>query len=281
MSKESFNDLTQKQKENQKEDKKALKKFSWILAASFLLGIVIGVGAVVAGQFLMDAAVKEKVVTILRYLAIYSGYLFTTVLLVLSLVLYKKSRREYTAWDQEEEEVLAGIEAKISYVCWFANLMMYGTCFFFSLGVWATDIGAMKSAVKQGTDFWWGSLIIVFLHIVYGIAASCTMQQKAVNLVKEINPEKTGSIYDSKFQDKWMAHCDEAERFTIYKCSFQAFKTMQTTGMALWLVCLVGQLVFNTGVFATIIVTIFMIIQTSVYCMQAIYFAKHPSEVMK
>ena len=44
---------------------------------------------------------------------------------------------------------------------------------------------------------------------------------------------------------------------------------------------LIGQMIFGTGVFATIIVTVFMIIQISVYSVQGIYFAKHPSEVMK
>ena len=284
MSKERLSELTEKQQENKKEDKKAFKKFIWILAASFLVGAGSGAGGVIVGNLLNDSAAKEKIITLLRYPAIYGGYLFTTILLVLCIVLYKKSRREYMAWDQEDDKVLIGIETKMSYVCWFANLMMYGTCFFFSVGVWATDIGAVKHAIKQESGILWNSLIaviIVFLHMAYSLIASCIVSQKAVNLSKEINPEKTGSIYDSKFHDKWMEHCDEAERFTIYKCSFKTFKVMQTTGMALWLVCLVGQLVFNTGAFATIIVTIFMIIQTSVYCMQAIYFAKHPSEVMK
>lgn len=284
MDKERLNGLTEKQQENKKEDKKAFKKFIWILVFSFFVGAGIGVGGAIVGNLLNDSVAKEKIITVLRYLAIYGGYFFTTVLLVLSVVLYKKSRREYTAWDQEDEKILIGIETKTSYVCWFANLMMYGTCFFFSLGVWATDIGAVKHAIKQESDFLWNasiSIIIVFLHLVYSLIASCAVLQKAVNLAKEINPEKTGSIYESKFQDKWMEHCDEAERFTIYKCSFKAFKTMQASGMVLWVVCLLGQLLFNTGAFATIIVTIFMIIQISVYSVQAIYFAKYPSEVMK
>ena len=102
-----------------------------------------------------------------------------------------------------------------------------------------------------------------------------------MNLEKEINPEKKGSIYDMKFQNKWLENCDEAERYMTYKCSFKTFKVMQTVGVVLWQICLVGQIAFGTGAFATIIVTIFMIIQTSVYSVQGIYFAKHPSEVMK
>ena len=36
---------------------------------------------------------------------------------------------------------------------------------------------------------------------------------------------------------------------------------MQLTGMVLWVICLIGQMIFGTGVFATIIVTLFMIIE--------------------
>jgi len=281
MSKEKLMELTEKQQENRREDKKAFKKFALILVLAFFAGIGIGVGSVILGHMLDNASTKETMITVLQYVAVYGGFLFTTVLLVTCVILNKKCRREYTVWDEEDEDVLTGIETKLSYVLWFSNLIMYGAYFFFSVGIWATDIIDMKSVPGQSFAGFGISLGAVFLHMVYVLVAACITQQKAVNLSKEINPEKKGSVYDTKFQDKWLANCDEAERFAVYKCSFKTFKIMQITGMVLWLVCLLGQMMFNTGVFATIIVTIFMIIQTSVYSVQGIYFAKHPSEVMK
>jgi len=281
VSKENMAELTEKQRENKKEDKKAFKKFIITLVAAFFIGICLGFGSSVAEGILRAFNVKEILFDVLRNIAIYGGYVVTTVLLIVSVVLYKKSRAEYTAWDEEEEEVLTKIETKVSYILWFSNLIMYGSYFFFSTGVWAIDLIDTKSALKQDTAAFFLSLGFVFLHMIYALASASIIQQKAVNLTKEINPEKTGSIYDNKFQDKWLASCDEAERYATYKCSYKTFKTMQLVGMVLWLVCLIGQMIFGTGAFATIIVTIFMIIQTSVYCVQSIYFAKHPSEVMK
>lgn len=281
MSKENMAELTEKQRENKKEDKKAFKKFIITLVAAFFIGICLGFGSSVAEGILRAFNVKEILFDVLRNIAIYGGYVVTTVLLIVSVVLYKKSRAEYTAWDEEEEEVLTKIETKVSYILWFSNLIMYGSYFFFSTGVWAIDLIDTKSALKQDAAAFFLSLGFVFLHMIYALASASIIQQKAVNLTKEINPEKTGSIYDNKFQDKWLASCDEAERYATYKCSYKTFKTMQLVGMVLWLVCLIGQMIFGTGAFATIIVTIFMIIQTSVYCVQSIYFAKHPSEVMK
>ncbi|MBQ8633725.1 MAG: DUF3169 family protein [Lachnospiraceae bacterium] len=281
MSKENLKVLTEKQQENKKEDKKAFKKFFGVLVLAFFVGIIVGIGSAFIGDVLENQPVKDAILTALQYLAIYGGYLFTTVLLIVSIVLYKKSRKEYIAWDEEDEEVLERLETKISYVIWFSNLIMFGSYFFFATGVWAADLVEIKGALKQDATGFWLSLGAVFLHMAYALIVSCIIQQKAVNLTKEINPEKRGSIYDTKFQDKWLANCDEAERFAVYKCSFKTFKVMQLTGMVLWVICLIGQMIFGTGVFATIIVTLFMIIQISVYSVQAIYFAKHPSEVMK
>lgn len=281
MSKENLKVLTEKQQENKKEDKKALKKFFWVLVLAFFVGIIVGIGSAFLGDVLENQTVKDAILTALQYLAMYGGYFFTTVLLIVSIVLYKKSRKEYIAWDEEDEEVLERLETKISYVMWFSNLIMFGSYFFFATGVWAADLVEIKGALKQDATGFWFSLGAVFLHMAYALIVSCIIQQKAVNLTKEINPEKRGSIYDTKFQDKWLANCDEAERFAVYKCSFKTFKVMQLTGMVLWVICLIGQIIFGTGVFATIIVTLFMIIQISVYSVQGIYFAKHPSEVMK
>lgn len=281
MSKENLKVLTEKQQENKKEDKKAFKKFFGVLVLAFFIGIIVGIGSAFIGDVLENQPVKDAFLTALQYLAMYGGYFFTTVLLIVSIVLYKKSRKEYIAWDEEDEEVLEGMETKISYVIWFSNLIMFGSYFFFATGVWAADLVEIKGALKQDATGFWFSLGAVFLHMAYALIVSCIIQQKAVNLTKEINPEKRGSIYDTKFQDKWLANCDEAERFAVYKCSFKTFKVMQLTGMVLWVICLIGQMIFGTGVFATIIVTLFMIIQISVYSVQGIYFAKHPSEVMK
>lgn len=274
-------ELTEKQQEIKKEDKKAIKRFTIIMIFAFVLGIGVGIGSAFLKDTMGDASVKNSFLQMLKTLAIYGGYVYTTVLLVLSIVLYKKSRKEYTSWDEEDEEVLSRMETKLSYALWFSNLMMYGSYFFLSVGAWALELEKIGETLQQDKTGFFISLGAVFLHMFYGLVAALVITQKAVNLSKEINPEKQGSIYDMKFQDKWMENCDEAERYTSYKCSFKTFKVMQMVGVVLWLVCLVGQMSFGTGAFATIIVTIFMIIQTSVYSVQGIYFAKHPSEVMK
>lgn len=282
MSKENLIEMTEKQRENKKEDKRALRKFFIILMIAFMVGFAVGIYGIILGDIVTEeTSGKELLIDMLRNFSIYGGYVVTTILVLTCFILHKMCRREYAAWDEEDEEVLSGIETKQSFVMWFANLILYGTYLFFSLGIWAVGIGNGSYLSEYGVEKFLALSGVVFLHMAYGMIAGCIIQQKAVNLLKEINPEKKGSIYDMKFQNKWMENCDEAERFTVYKCSFKTFKVMQITGIVLWMICLFSQMTFGTGVFATVVVTIYLIIQTSVYSVQGIYFAKHPSEVMK
>ncbi|MBP3610469.1 MAG: DUF3169 family protein [Lachnospiraceae bacterium] len=274
---EKSNEAVEKQQSNKREDKKALGKLLPMMLLALLIGALIGFASGFLGH-MMESTVMESILTVLRYAAVYGGFVYTTGLAVVSAVLCRKSRMEYTAWDEEDEEVLNAIETKLSYAIWFSNLILYGSYFFFSVGVWATDIAGGWDGPEDIPVI---SLAAVFLHMIIALVVGSVIQQKTVNLAKEINPEKSGSVYDMKFNNKWLETCDEAEKYTAYKCAYKSFKVMNITGVVLWVVCLVGQMSFGTGAFATIIVTIFLLVMVSSYSVQAIYFAKHPSEVMK
>ena len=270
--------LTEQQKKNRQEDRRALKKFWVMMIVALLTGIVLGMLSAFLGD-ITEMPIADSLVAGIKVAAVYGGFVYTTVLGIICILLCRKSRQEYTAWAEEDEDVLNSIESKISYVVWFGNLIMYGSYFFFSAGVWATGTGTDQW--KETGEVPIAGLVAMFVHIVYALAVGSIAQQKAVNLEKEINPEKAGSIFDMKFNRKWLESSDEAEKFTTYKCAYHSFKVMQIAGIILWLVCLIGQMSFGTGAFATIMVTILLLIQVSSYSIQAIYFAKHPSEVMK
>ncbi len=274
---EKSNEALEKQQYNKQEDKKALGKLLPMMLLALLAGVLIGFVGGFLGH-LMESSVMESCLTVLRYAAIYGGFVYTICLAIVSGVLCRKSRVEYTAWDEEDEAVLNAIETKLAYALWFSNLILYGSYFFFSVGVWATDIAKGWDSPEDIPVI---GLAAVFLHMTVALVVGSVIQQKTVNLVKEINPEKSGSVYDMKFYNKWLDTCDEAEKYMAYKCAYKSFKVMNVAGVILWIVCLVGQMSFGTGAFATIIVTIFLLVMISSYSVQTIYFAKHPSEVMK
>ena len=274
---EKSKEAIEKQESNKLEDKKALGKMIPFMLLALFVGVLLGMASAFLGNKIKSFGI-EPVISILRYAAIYGGFFYTIGLAVASGVLCRKSRAEYTTWDEEDEEVLNSIETKLSYALWFGNLILYGSYFFFSVGVWATEVGKGWESAQEIPV---AGLVLVFVHMFLALVIGSIIQQKVVNLAKEINPEKSGSVYDMKFGDKWLTGCDEAEKYMAYKCAYQSFRVMNVVGVILWVVCLIGQLSFGTGAFATIIVTIFLLLMVSSYSIQAIYFAKHPSEVMK
>ena len=95
--------------------------------------------------------------------------------------------------------------------------------------------------------------------------------QKLVNLTKEINPEKKGSIYDVKFQKKWEASCDEAELFAIYKSAYRSYCITQRLCIILWLFCIIGGFVWGFGAVPVLLVSIIWGTMITSYCYYAIH----------
>ncbi len=271
------NEITEKQQENRREDKKALMKFWPLMILCFIGGVGCGIAAVALGST-AEQVFWRDLREVLKLVSIYGSYVISGGFIAACVVLLRKSRREYTVWDEEDEVLLNKIEQKLSYVLWFSNLILYGAYFFFGVGVWACGISEGWQSIKEVPM---ARLILVFVHMIGSLIVACIIQQHAINLEKEINPEKSGSVYDTKFSSKWLESCDEAEKYTTYKCSYKSHRITNLTVSMLWVICLIGQMTFHTGVFATVVVSVIMLVQISVYSLQAIYFAKHPSEVMK
>ena len=105
------------------------------------------------------------------------------------------------------------------------------------------------------------------------------IQQKCVDAAKKMNPEKTASVYDTKFQKKWMDSCDEAEKIMIGKCAFKAYSATNTVCSALAIVLAVCALVFEIGFLPSLVVCIIWIVNQSVYCKEALRYSKAGNKI--
>lgn len=82
----------------------------------------------------------------------------------------------------------------------------------------------------------------------FGIMAEAIIiQQKCVDTAKQTNPEKKASVYDMRFQKKWMEDCDEAEKIMIGKCAFKAYSATNVVCTVLAIVLAVCALLFDIG----------------------------------
>ena len=79
-----------------------------------------------------------------------------------------------------------------------------------------------------------------------------------------MNPKKTASVYDTKFQKKWMDSCDEAEKIMIGKCAFKAYSATNTVCTVLAIALALCALFLGIGFLPSLVVCLIWIVNQSV-----------------
>ena len=110
-----------------------------------------------------------------------------------------------------------------------------------------------------------------FLVTLY---VTAILQQKFVDATKKMNPEKHGSVYDTKFQKTWLASCDEAERAVIGQCAMKAYQAMTMSCLILWAVFALGGMFFSWGFMPAMAVCVVWGVGQSAYACWSIKLAK-------
>lgn len=259
--------------ENRREDRKAFKKFLLILTLCTLAGGVVGFFS--ASTMGKQRAVMELILPVLRAVAPYGNFIFSTVVLLVISVWMWQSRRIFAGWNGEDEDVIARVEMKLTYGMAVTSVNMAVCYFFFGAGVYVLDF------TNLGADTSKAGIIATFLGLFYGMVVTVWFQKEIVNLEKEINPEKNGSVYDTGFHKKWMESCDESERLQIYKACYKSYKAVTYTCLGLWMICLIGILLWDFGMLPMTMVIIIWLVSGISYEAECIRMSKHPSDLMR
>ena len=241
------------------ENQKALPKFLGILVVAGLIGGVLGGLSGVAGYFWEGH--DDLGGTIAHLLGVASPWalaLCAAVLLGLGLRQYRKARTAFRSWDGEDEDVMQQAEECLSWTLLLDSLTVIASFFFFNAGI---------VYLPQEVDSTMIPLLAIFLVV---IALSILLQQKTVDLTKEINPEKRGSVYDMKFQERWWESCDEAERRQIGQASYKAYTTLNKFCPYCWGVLFLGNMIFHYGILPSTVVLLVWAVLTVSYTREAI-----------
>ena len=225
-----------------RENRKAMPRFVLLMALAVLVGLVSGSGAIwlrqngaedlpAAAAQMMNAAAPWMIPA-----------LFVLVSLPCALALHR-CRQEVRSWDGEEEAVAERVERRINYVVLFSNLCAVANLLIMT--------GAVT--VRNGP-----TVLVVLVEFLASLAVLGVQQKTAVDLLKTMNPEKRGSVLDVNFRKKWMASCDEAERKRAGEAAFAAFWAVNMTCGGLWLVCMVLDTIFDTGVLPFVILAVIL-----------------------
>ena len=110
-----------------------------------------------------------------------------------------------------------------------------------------------------------GLLLSVVLFLGFCIVI-LFLEASLVRQIQKADPMKRGDIGSLRFNRDWLESCDEAERLGIYKASWKSFQVMNSLCPVIEAVALLGKIMFDTGNFPIILVTILWAVQTGVYC---------------
>ncbi len=243
-----------------RENKKALPKFILIVVLSLALGGVLGFALVTLNLQDFQDALDGAGLFFTNHAAPWLLITLPVAELALCLPIYFSAKKQLAGWDGENETVSGQADVKLSVCLWITGLCTVAALFLLA-AMFAGFVGNAGTERMMPAPMFFGGLA----GFLADLFAPMIVQQKLVDLTKRLNPEKRGSVYDTKFQKKWYDSCDEAERAVIGRCAFQAYQAMCCTCMALWVVFALGGMFFNWGFLPAMAVCIVWGVGQSVY----------------
>ena len=248
-------------------NRKALPKFILVVAISLIVGGAVGY---LSGRFRLDMladGIKRAGAFFGTYLAPWLMAALAAVLPAVGIPLYRSAKKLLSAWDGEDEAISDTIDGKLSTAIWISSASLVFSYFLIAA---AYSGGFAIFDRKEST--------VVFLIAIAAFFAimieTILIQQKCVDIVKQTNPGKKASVYDMKFQKKWMDSCDEAEKILIGKCAYKAYAAINTVCAVLAILLAVGALVFEIGFLSSFVVCLVWIVNLSVYCKGVMHYSK-------
>lgn len=195
-------------------------------------------------------------------------WIFVASLLIvggITIINYLKAKKSFKNWDGEDEESINKVEKTLSKSMLISNTALIIDYFLLAAYIYFTgsdkltlseNIIGINSTISMATF-----LISLIFYVV--------IQRAIVELEKKINPEKKGEVLDMNFQKEWEQSLDEAEMIMACKAGYKSFKVTNFTCVMLWMISLISQLVFDTGILPALFVTIIWLVSTLTYQIEA------------
>lgn len=242
--------MTNRKEEIREENKKSIRFFLILIVIGGIVGGIIGIFGSIYEESL------NNVVSVINVHFPNSVFCVMVIIALLTHLIgwptYTQCKKQLQSWDGEDDEVPTQINLRVGYLMWAITVNIIIAFLSFSVTI------VMVNGISKAVIF----LINIFLTIF--------LQQKLVDLLKEMNPEKKGSIYDIRFQKKWLESCDEAEKMKICQSGWASYRVMNYVYVFAWLLTCLANMFFEIGIFSTMLVSILWLIQSCVYSYKSI-----------
>lgn len=253
--------------EIKKANRKAMPKFILILVVSLFVGGGAGYFSAKFGLNALSDSIKNIGEIFGIHIAPWLLLVLAIILPIISVIFLMKAKKLLSAWDGEDEVLYDAVDAKLSVIIWILSTVLIVSYFLIA----ASYSGGFSAFGNKENIVPFLVSILAFFGIMI---EALVIQQKCVDMAKKTNPEKTASVYDMKFQKKWLDSCDEAEKLLIGKCAFKAFGATNNTCTFLAAVLAIGALVFEIGFLPSFVVCLIWIVNQSAYYKEAMKYSK-------
>lgn len=253
--------------EIKKANLKAMPKFILVLIVSLIVGGGVGYFSAKFGLNTLSDSMKNIGGIFGTHIAPWLLLILAIILPIISILFFIKAKKLLSAWDGEDEALPDAVDIKLSAILWISSTVLIVSYFLIA----ASYSGGFSTFENKENIVPFFVGIFAFFAI---LVETVVIQQKSVDMAKKTNPEKTASVYDMKFQKKWLDSCDEAEKILIGKCASKAFSATNTACMFLAVVLAIGALIFEIGFLPSLVVCLIWIVNQSAYYKEAMKYSK-------
>lgn len=187
-------------------------------------------------------------------------YVFiNAMVLIASLVIYIIAKKQSQSWDGESEEIIDNVEKNLNKSIILINILMVSDVFFYGVMVYITMY------TKLGDNFGDELFVLGTVVFIVSYALMMVLYKLIVDLVKKLNPEKRGSVFDIKFTKDWENSSDEGEKLIMYKAAHKAYHVANIACVIVWGIAFSGMLIFQTGLLPLFCVTAIWVTLVATY----------------
>ena len=255
-----------KKEENRREDKSAKGKFFITMIVCMIFGGFCGAAGVKGLKYLREQnwdfnVLAENLTAFWSCFGRYMMIAMNIAALPAVLFLFGRHKREIEAWDGEDDERLDEFDRKLSIDVGIPTILMLLEMFFYGIGFY----GMVQMEDKESIIF-----VVDLILFLGGTLYLLFHQRNVINFIKEMNPEKKGSIFDFRFNRKWFESCDEAENQKIGAASYAVFRCMQGVYLFSILALTLAGFFFPICILPLTIVGFLWLAQTVIYTIKSL-----------
>ena len=192
--------------------------------------------------------------------------ILAVIALLAEIILYVSRKKMYKKLqDHPDDELWDLLEDKLNVPMILANVMQIVNVFFFGCVLCITEFASYG---KDG-GFETAIVVIDVIFFVLLLVSGMCISKGIVDIEKRLSPEKQGNVFDFRFNEVWLASCDEGQKLITYRAAYRAFKSTNITCIIMCILSFIGMFLLKTGIYPMLCVCVIWLVNNLSYMLRA------------